>query len=285
MTLADAYHELGLYQRMEQMSRGTLALARRRFGEENLVVANVLGQLGDALQHLSGPTEGLYLVSQSEAVSINRQAIAMQRKLRDPDSLEEASALYHLGLTLNRPGGNAEAEDVTRAALAIRRKRLGNEHPDVARALDALGHVLRERGKLTEAKSAALEGLALRKKLFGEVHPELGRSYFALGRVAQDAGDLPAAEDWYRQAYFLHRNMRPSPHWLGAMSDLAEVLRKQGKLTEAEALRQEFVALQPDRPTTPIIPATRMPMTVPLSPRFRWDDPRADFAWTRWRTP
>src|SRR5262249_5103602 len=119
MTLGVAYHEMGLWKQMEGTARGTMAMARSIYGEENLALADALAQRGDALMHEN---------RKSESVAVNLQAIEMERKLRGPESLQEAVALYHLSNALSQQPLWAEAEAPARAALAIRRKRLGEEH-------------------------------------------------------------------------------------------------------------------------------------------------------------
>jgi serine/threonine protein kinase len=131
LTLARVYWDLQDYRKMEQTARETLRLARAHFGGENLAAADALSQIGRAL----------YVLHETdEAETFTRQAIAMQRKLRGDGSLQEASALEHLGDILRHqhnlhredPTKLAEAETACRASLAIRRKRLGNNSDEVA---------------------------------------------------------------------------------------------------------------------------------------------------------
>jgi len=88
LTLAQVYFDLQDYKKMEQTARETLRLAHARFGEENLAVADALGQVGRALMFLRGT---------DEAEVFTRQAVAMQRKLRGEGSLQEADSLCNLG--------------------------------------------------------------------------------------------------------------------------------------------------------------------------------------------
>ena len=126
LTLGKVYFDLQLYKKMEEMARHTLQLARAHYGEEHVTVADALWQLGRAL---------VFLRNASEAETVTRQAIAMQRRLRGENSTEEADSLCNLAWILCNqwePGGDdqkklAEAEPLVRAGLAIYRKRLGNE--------------------------------------------------------------------------------------------------------------------------------------------------------------
>ena len=53
LTLAETYHDLGLYKEIEGLARHSLQLARARLGEENQSVADSLVWLGDALHHVA----------------------------------------------------------------------------------------------------------------------------------------------------------------------------------------------------------------------------------------
>ena len=231
LTLADTYHELGSFKLMERMAREALRLARSTPGEENLAVADALGRLGDALQHLE---------INDEAEAVLRQAIAMERKLRGGESLQEAAALYHLGYVVSSRGKLAEAETSARTALAMRRKLLGNEHTEVARSLDALSYLLKVQNKLPEAEALLRESLSIRKQLFGEKHPELARSYFRLGDVFRRNRRYAEAEASYRDGIRL-ATKESGDSWQLSMAGLADMFRDTGRLGEAENLFREIL--------------------------------------------
>ena len=124
-----------------------------------------------------------------EAKVLQREALAMQRKLlpkQHPDSVDslinlggllggqgEGEALYHEALTMSQElWGNDNPEAVTllrrmgrqREALAMSRKVLGNDHRYVAICLSALAKELRKEGKLAEAEPMLREALSIRQK-------------------------------------------------------------------------------------------------------------------------
>ncbi|MSU58721.1 MAG: tetratricopeptide repeat protein [Pedosphaera sp.] len=245
LTLTQAYLDLQLYKKMEQNARETLRLARAHFGEENLAVADSLGQIGWAL---------MFLRSIDEAETFARQAIAMQRKLRGNDSLQEAHSLVNLGDVLRHQGKLAsnyndrtkpdEAETVIRAGLAIRRKRLGNDSSEVAWALHALRIVMEARGNLDEAEGVTREALAIHRKLYGDEHPDTAASYTALGGVLTLQNKLPEAEVPYRKGLETLKRIEGSGKWHQANAHLgfADLLQKQGKLDEAEFQYREALA-------------------------------------------
>ena len=241
LTLGQVYHALQLYKQMEANARHTLELARAHFGEQHVTVADALGQLGRAL---------MYLRAADEAETVTRQAIAMQRKLRGPNSLEEAFSLCNLADVLRHTNGPreqrlAEAESAARKCLAIRRMRLGNDNDDTAWALHSLAIVLNVEGNAAEAEAAIREAHAIRVKIHGDNHPFTAIDLNMLGLVVSDEGKFGEAEDCFRRSLTIMENMDGK----GKLSQgrghawLGEALRKQGKLQEAEAEYREAVAI------------------------------------------
>jgi tetratricopeptide (TPR) repeat protein len=237
LTLVQVYLDLQLYRKAEETARQTLRLARERFGEENLAVADALSQLGRAL---------FFLRQLDEAESLTRQALAMHRKLRGNDSLEEAAALHNLGdisrhrsLTVTgneRQRKLAEAETNLRQALAINRRWLGADSDEVAWTLYALHLVLQLQGRLAEAENIGRDALAIFQKLHGEEHPFIGYVLMGLGRTLVLEDKLPETEEVFRKA--LEVQLKTEGNGKADQRythfGLAEVLEKQGKLDEAE---------------------------------------------------
>jgi serine/threonine protein kinase/tetratricopeptide (TPR) repeat protein len=253
LTLGQVYHDLQLYKKVEETARETLRLARAHFGEENLFVADALGQLGSSLVALRKlPGAGIVI----------GQELAMQRKLRGENSLQEQLSLATLGNLLLQEHKLDEAESAFRAALAISRKRSGSKGGGVARALYHLNVVLENEGKLAESEDAIREAIAIERKLYGEEHPYLGGPYERLGRTLLTTGStnrLPEAETYLRKALAIEERMEGKGKLSGqqfAQFSLAEAHERQGKLDEAEIHFREALAINtrefgadyPDRP-------------------------------------
>ncbi len=238
LTLADTYSALAMYKQMEEMARGTLRLARAHGGEENLAVADALGQLGRAL---------MFLRAIDEAEPVTRQAIAMQRKLRGIGSVQEADSLVNLGDVLRHqnnlhPGDQNkldEAEAALRAGLEIRRSRLGNESTEVAWALRALTILFRERQKLGEAEAADREALAIHQKIYGDEHPYTADNFTSLGATLSSQNRLDEAESLYRKGLGIMKRDEGKGTWGGhqasAHAAFAGILESKGELVEAES--------------------------------------------------
>lgn len=235
LTLAQVYRDLQDYKKMEQTARETLRVARAHFGEESLAVAEALKSVGHAL---------FFLREIDEAETCMRQALALQRKLRGPGSLEEASALGHLAdilrhqWLLSHDGRRlTEAETAARDSLALREQRLGHDSDRVAWTLFSLHLVLQIEGRTTEAEAACREALAIFRKLYGEDHPSTAYVRMGLTRsVPLENSNLPEGEAALRRS--LATQIRTEGE--GKVDQdythfsLAEVLERQGKLGDAE---------------------------------------------------
>ena len=81
-TLAAIYGELGLFDKMEELARKNLEVARVTFGEEHLAVANALSQLGEA---------DFWREKLEEAERFTREALRMRRKLLGNEHLNVAT--------------------------------------------------------------------------------------------------------------------------------------------------------------------------------------------------
>ncbi len=238
LVLARVYGDLSLFEKEEQIARETLQLARAHYGENNLAVADALSILGRALNFVRKLPEG---------ETVTREAIALDRKLRGINSLEEASALLTLcDLLRNQWDGYEhskldEAETAIRRSLAIRKKLLGNDAVEIAQSLDTLSLLLRVENKLAEAEIASRESLAIRKKLYGEDNPTIASSLTWLGGVLSAQGKLKEAEESLRLALAIDVREKSTNIWHHAirLSYLESVLEKEGNLAEAETCLRE----------------------------------------------
>ena len=236
-TLADTYHELGLYRQMAAMAREALRLSRSRPDEETPAVAKALAQLGDALMHLG---------QLDEAETVTRAALVMRKKLLGAEHPDVSTSLNNLGLVLRERGHPAEAEILFRESLAMDRKLLGSEHPKVVTGMANLGAVLWSQGKFAEAEVIYRETLRLRKKLSGNEHPDVATSLNNLATVLLSEGKLAEAESLNRKALAMDRKFLGNTHpdVAIALNNLANVLTAQGNLAEAQTLDREAKAIQ-----------------------------------------
>jgi serine/threonine protein kinase/tetratricopeptide (TPR) repeat protein len=242
-TLANTYHELGLYHQMEEMARKGLQIVRAQPGEEDEAIAVMLTSLGDALMHL-GDLDG------SEKCTL--EALALQRKLLSSEQLDnehKAAAVLSLHLladVLGTRGRSAEAESLEWEALGLARNLLGNEHPNLAMPLGNLGSALLSEGKLPEAEIMLREAMAIERKLSGAEHPDLAISLDVLAQVLRKQGKLEEAETMFCEGLVMRRKLLGNEHpgVATSLNNLATVLSEQHKLPEAEAMYREALALR-----------------------------------------
>ncbi len=244
LILGTVYFDLQLYKEMEKNARRTLELAHEHLGEENLAVADALGQLGQAL---------MFLRSIDEAPTVARQAIDMQRRLRGPDSLQESVSLLNLADIL-RHSKNAgkehqkemsEAETAARSALAIRRKVLGNECDETAWALHTFSIVLSVEGRVADCEATIREAYDIRVRLHGEEHPYTAADRNFLGYVLGNQGKLDEAESLTRKSLAIMERMDGKGKLAQANLHywLAGILHKRGKPNEAEIEYREAIEI------------------------------------------
>lgn len=244
LTLAQVYFELQLHREAEQIARHTLEAARADLGEENVLVADALLQRGRAL---------VYLRDFDEAEQVTRAAIAMQRKVRGPGGVKEATVLCSLADTLrhqaevhgDRAKRLAEAESAARASLAIRRKHLGNNSDDTAWSLVTLSIMLLYQQKYAESEATIREAHAIRVRLHGDEHPYTAIDLKFLGLVLLNQGKLEEAEKCLRESLAVSERMegKGTIAQADAHSFMGRILRKQGNFKDAESHCREAVAI------------------------------------------
>jgi serine/threonine-protein kinase len=110
----------------------------------------------------------------NEAEKLQRESLALHRKLYGDSHILVAENLAALGILRFNAGDNEGAVVMDRQAADIFRTALGPASPQLADDLIELGNALERMGRLTEAEARIREGLAMLTKLLGENHPEAG---------------------------------------------------------------------------------------------------------------
>ena len=177
-----------------------------------------------------------------EAATLSAAALALERKLA-PQSLRVASNLARLGDALREESKLDAAESNIRDALEIYRRLTGDASLEVAATLHSLSDVLVDAGDYAAAQGAAEQALALQERL-GAKGTVIADSIHAIGSAQAARGDYDDAEEGFRRAHELGRKIRGDlhPDTLNALGDLANALRKQAQLNEAETLYREALA-------------------------------------------
>ncbi len=179
------------------------------------------------------------------AETLQREALAIQRKLLGNDNPDTAWTLNNLAWILREQGNLTEAEGFQRQAVALAKKASKSEQLDVATSLVGLGNILVKEHQPSQAESSYREALAIQRKSLGNENPKVAASLHLLGDVLAFQGKLPEAETIQREALAIQRKLLGNEHpdvgiSLGA---LAWILRDQGKLAEAETTQLESLKL------------------------------------------
>jgi TPR repeat protein/tRNA A-37 threonylcarbamoyl transferase component Bud32 len=236
-TIGNLYDELADYAKAEMALRESLRLRKSIFGPTNVMVADSLSSLANAVR------------SATNSEAMHREALAMRKFLFGEEHPDIAISLHDLAYTLQLQrkvaGKSVEAEKLYREALAMRRKLVGNEDREVAQTLCDLGILLWRNNALPEAEAAQREALAIRRNLFGENHPEVAESLNSLGIVLFAEGRLADSEALHRESLAIRKTMLSSDHpgLRVTLEHLGSMLWYQGKNEEAESVFREQLAI------------------------------------------
>jgi tetratricopeptide (TPR) repeat protein len=262
-----------------------LAMHRKLLGEENLKVAralNLLGQIrltqynfaeADSLLHqalamyrklkdelmeakLLGQLARLLAAYEDrlvEAVTMSRQALAMQKKLLGNDHPDIARSLFSVATLLRRQGKWADAETEYREGVAMWQRLQGKDNFEVDSALGYLAEVLMSQGKLEDAETQRREELAMSRRLNGDEHANVVVSLCWLADLLVREGNLEDAEARAREALAMGRKLFAAG---GSSVDasaivypvdaLVSVLLAQHKEAEAEQLLGDLLKATPE---------------------------------------
>ena len=198
------------------------------------------GQGGSAQDQAESLTElanshfysGHYAVSEA----LNKQVLAMDRKLYGDRHPHVADDLINLGAIQYDLGHYPEAEGFDRQALDITRSFYGQNHPATASALTILGRTLVSEGKNDEADRLLRDALQVEELIYGKVHPRVAGTLNELGKISQQKGNLVEAEADFRRMADIYRTVYAGKHYyIGiALCNLAGVYVERKDYAEAE---------------------------------------------------
>jgi serine/threonine-protein kinase len=278
--LGRVYHNLGAYDRAQELFESALEKRRALHRGEHAEVAETLHELSRALFRRSKFEEAertalealamrrqLYgeehqLVAQSlvllgnalasrdpdsgEPERLYRQALAIQTRQLGEENLETAKTANDLAILLNSRGRYDESEALYRRVLAIVGKLQGKDHLDFAGVADNFAVLLVERGDYDEAAKLRQNVLEVKRKWLGDEHPAVATSLMNLGVLSHFRGDHDGALPYLTKALELWRKAFGPEHGNVALSlnNLGMVLAAKGDLAESEALLGEALAIR-----------------------------------------
>jgi eukaryotic-like serine/threonine-protein kinase len=235
-TLGNVYQALGEYDKAETALRAAIALRAGRQGEDANMAA-LLNSLGIVLARKGKWTE---------AETVHRHALLIQRGLPHPNKAEMAKTLGNLGNSLWYQRKYADAEPVYREALALSKEVAGNKSEQMAQAIGNMGVLLAKQGQPAEAEPLFLEALAMQKDVLGTNHPAVAKSLSNLGSSLIDQDKLADAETVFRESVDLRRRVLGNEHpdLAFSLNNLGGLLMREGKFTEAEAAHREALGIR-----------------------------------------
>ncbi|HEX5131831.1 MAG TPA: serine/threonine-protein kinase, partial [Candidatus Krumholzibacteria bacterium] len=227
--IGESYQAIGEYQRALPFFEEALALRRRELGNDNDLVAQTVGRLGNVRWQM-GDLAGSLACAQ-EFLAIRERTLGRH----DP---EYGSALQNLANTYADMGDYARADTLMRQALALDRELLGNDHKDLVYTLNNLATILVDEGKYAEAIPFHDESLALRRKHYGEPSAEVMVALSNLGYARALNGDDAGAETLLRAAVAMADSVFGPGHQRTAIARarLGIPLMHTGRAREAEQL-------------------------------------------------
>lgn len=165
---------------------------------------------------------------------------------------EEAVPLFHKVIALGPTETYVKEHvysDLARSLFALRRYGEAVEAYRVAHREDPgnANHLLGQaRAELAEGRTREARGLVAESF---KVQPGFALAYETLALIARQEGEFREAELDFRRA------LDRSPHLESALVGLEEVLRREGKVEEAEVLREKIAYLRTDKTYDTPLPA------------------------------
>ena len=238
LALADARVSLGrsLTERGEH---------ERAIAELDSVVGTLRARPGETTELLDAIGElasaHFYAGNYDVADSLNRQVLAMTRRLFGDKHPRVAEDLMNLGATEQERGNYRQAEGYFRDALARTIAFHGEDHYRTAGNLVYLGRALLLQNRYAEAKAAFERSLAIRERVFGPMHPNVANTLNELGSLAIRENRYDDAEVAFRRVLDIYTRAYPGRNYRTgvATGNLADTYLYRGEYRRAEPLYRD----------------------------------------------
>ncbi|HYL12609.1 MAG TPA: tetratricopeptide repeat protein [Terriglobales bacterium] len=277
--LGDVERALGKYSEAESAYRQELAICNKLFGTESARVAGALNDLAVLYQDQNdysksepycqqslrirkkvlGPDHpdvaqsltNLAAVYQSqqkytEAEELFRRGIQIQEKAGGPENPHLFAPLVNLAHSYVLQENYLEAEALYRRALSIQVKAFGENRPEVVMVLNALAWLCNQNGKDADAEHFLQNSLAVTEKNRGADSAEVATVLSNLAALYVQQGLKHAemyaqAEPLLQRAVSIREKLRGQPDLAHTIEALATCYQKEGKYSEADALRRRVL--------------------------------------------
>lgn len=205
--------------------------------ESEHLVAEVQSMLG-VLELRSGNV--------AQAVTLQREAASVLRRLRGEESAAYATALVQLGAALRQSDALDESERTLRRSVDVWRQITPSGSGGLSEAQGALARLFIGQSRFSEAEPLVNEVLEYRRRHFGNRSLQLADSLDDLGLILRSAGLLDEAIGAYREALSIRRERQGEEHIDTAilLVALADTMNQRGQGEEALPLAELAVRLR-----------------------------------------
>lgn len=175
-----------------KMQREALAIRRKLYGEQDVLVAQSTMDLASALWRCGNDNQVL------EAEQLNADAISRYRQAGYPARLGLARSLHSSASLYLRNEDYDRAKPLLEEALSIHRELDDNKHPYAVELINDYAAFLGWSGEFELAETMLRESLVVTPRAFGQV--SMPYLLWELGKVRHALGDFKDAESMYRES-------------------------------------------------------------------------------------
>ena len=180
------------------------------------------------------------------AETMQRQALALARRLYGDHHTNVVASLTALGQTLQQRGQFATAERVLKEALTTSKQLQGEQNPAASAAMHQLGIVYSKQGRYGEAEPLITQAAEIRRRALGAENIDTLSSMQALAVLYYRQGRYQELEPLVTRLVEAERRVLRTEHplTLSSMVLLALLRQEQGRFDDAEGLHREIVEIK-----------------------------------------
>jgi tetratricopeptide (TPR) repeat protein len=187
-------------------------------------------------------TRGAY----TEAVSMNRIALELARRVLPGEHPLKLGAMNNLGSTLFAVGDLSGARLLQDEVFTLASVALGAEHPNTCVSMINLADTLRSQGHLSEARELEQRALSIYRRVLPEGHPKTLGAMNTLATTMSAQGDFTGARALQEEAFAVASETlgEDDPIALLAMNNLATRMTDQGEFKSATRLQERALLIR-----------------------------------------
>jgi len=181
----------------------------------------------------------------SEAETMDRQALAISRKVNGPGHPDLCYPLNNLGYTFLEKGDWASAEPFLKENVEIQRN-TGRAGPRLAGAVNNWARMLQERGDYSKADESYAEAIAMMRAASGPTSWNMAKILANLGLLRADQGKYAEADQLEEQALEMRKKLGGdgTPDQASSLINLALVRSLEHDPATAELMLRQALAIR-----------------------------------------